>query len=186
MPILFAPLVGLLLGITLAWISRERLGRPGTPLLEPDADRAPLTTCAAMALLVFLPVVIQSLAYHGDWAYLYLVPEARVPSAVDLALVLLSLGSVAAGFAWAAPHARSGRLERAAKVAIVPVVLLLVLALVFGRRLSTLATYAQYHGDFGRVAVGKSALGRSILIGWLALATGIGWAAWRLRHDVTE
>jgi hypothetical protein len=52
---------------------------------------------------------------------------------------------------------------------------------VAGHRLGVSASYAQYHGGFGAVPIGKSLLGRGVLLSWLALAAGYAWSAHVLR-----
>ena len=54
----------------------------------PVVASRPFAVVAAFAALVWLPVVGYFVAFHGDWSYLYVVPWQRVPSAVDLGLVL--------------------------------------------------------------------------------------------------
>jgi hypothetical protein len=52
---------------------------------------------------------------------------------------------------------------------------------VFARRLAVSASFAQYHGGFGGVPIGRSPLGRGILLSWLALAAAYAWSLHALR-----
>ncbi len=172
MPLLFAPTVALIIGIGLAWSSRDTLVQRETALVTTRG----FTATIALALLVFAPVCGYFAAFHGDWTYLYLIGSSRIPSAVDLALVLLASGGIPLGFVLGAPAARSRRPERLLRTISGPAIVLLVLAVVLGRRLGTSASYAQFHGDFGQAAIDKSPLGQGVLVAWIALALGVGWA----------
>jgi hypothetical protein len=120
-------------------------------------------------------------ALHGDWAYLYLVRWSRVPSAIDLVLVLVAALQVPLGFAIATPWAIAKRGTRILQVSAALAALLVMACAVFARRLSVSASFAQYHGGFGAVALGRSPLGRGILLSWIALALGYTWSLHVLR-----
>jgi hypothetical protein len=154
LPLLFAPAVALIIGIGLAWSSRDALVQRETALVTTRG----FTTTIALACFVFAPVCGYFAAFHGDWTYLYLIGSSRVPSAVDLALVLLASAAIPLGFVVGAPAARTRRPERIL------------------RRLGVSASYAQFHGDFGQSAIDKSPLGQGVLVAWIALALGVGWA----------
>ncbi len=172
MPIPFAPLVGFLIGAGLAWAGRSELASQDGPLL---ASR-PFMVVAAFAALVYAPVVAYFVAFHGDWAYLYVVPWRRVPSAVDLALVVLSGASVPAGTLLASSAARARRLGTLVRLGAGPALVTLALLSWSARRLTLSGTYAQFHGDFGTETVASSALGRSVLFMAIVAALGIAWA----------
>lgn len=172
MPLLFAPAVALIIGIGLAWSSRDALVQRETALITTRG----FTTTIALALLVFAPVCGYFAAFHGDWTYLYLIGSSRIPSAVDLALVLLASGGIPLGFVVGAPAARTRRPDRILRTIAVPAVLLLALGVTLGRRLGVSASYAQFHGDFGQAAIDKSPLGQGVLVAWIALALGVVWA----------
>jgi hypothetical protein len=178
-PLPFAPLVGIALGVALAWVARGALAREEGPLV---ASRAFLHV-ALFAMLVFTPIVGYFTAFHADWAYVYLVPPRAIPSAVDLALVLLAGATVPVGFAVSARAARAQRLGTVALIGGVPATILAVLLIVWQRRLATSATYAQFHGDFGTQAITQATLGRGIL--WMAFvaALGIAWCGWNIRES---
>ncbi|MEO8875851.1 MAG: hypothetical protein ABI461_09710 [Polyangiaceae bacterium] len=177
MPLPFAPFVGIALGALFAWIARAELGRDDGPLV---ATRSFLIT-AAFAGFVFTPVIGYFVAFHGDWAYLYFYPWRAVPSAVDLALVLLAGATVPLGFAISARTARSQKFAGVATIGGVPLGIAAVVLLSMQRRLATSATYAQFHGGFGTDSVVASALGRGILWMGFALVIGIAWCAYSIR-----
>ncbi len=188
MPIVFAGLVGLLLGAALAWFASPLLanagagggsrgpeafgdGRgPGAILLS-----RPFAVILAFAGFVWLPVVGYFVVFHPDWSYLYLVPHRQVPSAIDLTLVLLTGGTVLLGF-WAAVGPVRKR-HFASIVALIAVPgAIVVLALPFCiRRLAVSGTYAQFHGDFGTEPIAASLLGKGVLLMGILLAAGVGW-----------
>ncbi len=172
MPLLLAPSVALIIGIGLAWSSRDALVQRETALVTTRG----FTTTIALALFVFAPVCGYFAAFHGDWTYLYLIGSARIPSAMDLALVLLASACIPLGFVVGAPAARTRRPERLLRTLAAPAVVLMVLGVVLGRRLGVSASYAQFHGDFGHAAIDKSPLGQGVLVAWIALACGVGWA----------
>lgn len=179
MPLPFAIVTGLLLGGALSWIARAELARSDVPLLL----SRPFQVALAMGLVVYTPVVGWFAMRHGDWAYLYLFRSARIPSAVDLVLVLTAGLQVPLGFALAAPWSIAKRGTSLAKIAGVLGVVVLVAAAVSMRRLGTDASYAQYHGAFGTLPVGKSSLGRGVLLSWLAISGAFAWSAWLLRSS---
>jgi len=134
--------------------------------------------------LVLFPVAGYFAAFHGDWAYLYFVNWQNVPSAIDLALVLLAAALAPAGFAAAVLfiRARRSRASQAISVLVgLPVGLAAILAIVFARRLAVSASAAQYAGGFGVEPIATSALGKGVLCALLAVAGGAGWAVRTLR-----
>lgn len=179
MPILFAPFGGVLLGALLAWFARAELAREEGPL----ALSRPFAITALFAAFVYAPIVGYFAAFHGDWAYLYWIASRAVPSAIDLALVLLATVTLPITFALAARPARGQRLAVVGAIGGVPAVLLAILVLALQHRLSTSASYAQFHGDFGTEAITASALGRGVL--WMALVgmIGLAWCVWSIQAE---
>lgn len=189
MPIVFAGLVGLLLGAALAWFASPLLanagaggagrgggdafgeGRgPGAVLLS-----RPFGVVLAFAAFVWLPVVAYFVVFHPDWSYLYLVPHRQVPSAIDLTLVLFSGAAVLLGFWAAVGPVRKRHFASIVALIAVPGVLV-VLALPFCiRRLAVSGSYAQFHGDFGTEPIAASLLGKGVLLMGILLAAGVGW-----------
>jgi hypothetical protein len=176
-PLPMSLLVAFALGAAFALAAKTELARHDGSLFSSRAA----AVVVAFALLVFVPVTAYFAAFHGDWAYLYLVPWQSVPSAVDLALVLASGGLVIAGFAAGAPAARAPSVRSIAILAGAPVGLALVLFAAFARRLMVSGSYAQYHGAFGTEPITSSALGRGVLWGVLAIAVGAAWTVRSLR-----
>src|SRR5262249_34775178 len=99
MPLPLALPIGLLIGMSLAWLARVELARSEVPLVL----ARPFLVAAGLGAIVYAPVVAYFVTLHGDWAYLYLVRFTRIPSAVDLALVVVAGAQVPLGFALASP-----------------------------------------------------------------------------------
>src|SRR5215467_6709600 len=116
LPIVFAPLVGFLMGACLAWAGGAEIARDDGPIV---ATR-PFALIVAFALLIYTPLVGYFVTFHGDWAYLYLVPWRSVPSAIDLALVLASGGAMVGGHLAAVPFLRKRRVGPVVSMAVVP------------------------------------------------------------------
>jgi hypothetical protein len=172
-PIVLSVLAGFFLGVAFAWMSRAELGRIDAPIV---ATR-PFNVVVGFATFVYAPVLGYFVAFHGDWTYGYTLAWHRVPSAVDLALVIVAGCSVLLGMAASAHAARARRLSVVAWLGVIPA-LAFVFVLAWGAaRLSVSATYAQYHGGFGVLPIGSSALGRGVLLMALVLAAGIAWTA---------
>lgn len=177
MPLPFALPVGLILGMSLAWLARAELARSEVPLVL----ARPFLVAAGFGAIVYAPVVAYFVAMHGDWAYLYLVRFARVPSAVDLALVLLAAAQVPLGFALATPWAIAKRGPALLEVGAALALIVVVLSVVLSRRLGTSASFAQYHGGFGVMPIAKTPLGRGVLLSWVSLLAAYAWSARALR-----
>ncbi|AKV03867.1 hypothetical protein AKJ09_10530 [Labilithrix luteola] len=177
MPLPFAIPVGLLVGMTLAWLARSELARSEVPLVL----ARPFLVALGLSVLVFAPVVGYFAAFHGDWAYLYLVRWNRVPSALDLAFVLVAAAQIPLGFALASPWAIAKRSSRFLTASAIALGVVLAASAVTARRLGVSATYAQYQGGFGAVPIGRSPLGRGVLLSWAVLAAGYAWTAHVLR-----
>jgi len=177
MPLPLAIPLGLILGMTLAWVARTELARSEVSLLL----TRPFLVALGLGALVFGPVTGYFAARHGDWTYLYLVPSTRVPSAVDLLLVMVAALQVPLGLALATRWAIAKRGTRLLQVNAAVAAVLVIACAVFARRLSVSASFAQYHGGFGGVPIGRSPLGRGILLSWIAVAVAYAWSAHALR-----
>ncbi len=178
MPLPFAIPVGLLLGLSLAWVARAELARSEVPLVL----ARPFLVSLGLGLVVFAPALGYFAARHGDWAYLYLVRSSRVPSAVDLLFVAVAALMVPAGFAASAPSAIAKQGSRFLQATAVLATLVLLGGVLAAGRLSVSASFVQYHGGFGIVPIGRSPLGRGVLLSWVALALGYGWSLHALRR----
>jgi hypothetical protein len=182
MPIVFAPLVGFVLGVALAWVAGPALGSSEGPI----PLTRPFAVVAAFAAFVWLPVVGYFSAFHGDWSYLYIVPSRRVPSAVDLGLVLVAVFAVVAGFWSAVGPVRRRRFGLVVAWMVVPGGVATAALPFVAHRLAVSATFAQFRGDFGTEPIGASTLGRGVLWMGIVLATGVAWtvrALLRMGYD---
>ena len=173
MPLPFAPLIGLALGGAFAWVAAQELSRTEGPIV---ASRS-FAIVAAFAGLVWVPVLGYFVAFHGDWSYLYLVSWRRVPSAIDLGLVLGAAFAVLAGFAISVEPIRKRRFARVVGVIVAPATLVIAGLILAARRLAVSGTYAQFHGDFGTEPIGTSPLGKGVLYMGAVLAAAVVWTA---------
>ncbi|HVH47443.1 MAG TPA: hypothetical protein VM925_34145 [Labilithrix sp.] len=173
MPLPLALPIGLLLGMSLAWLARVELARSEVPLVL----ARPFLVAVGLGAIVYGPVLAYFVTMHGDWAYLYLVRFSRIPSAVDLVLVFLAAAQVPLGFALASPLARAKRGSALLKLTAVIGALTVIGCVLCSRRLSVSASYAQFHAGFGVAPLGKTPLGRGVLLSWVALLAGYGWSA---------
>lgn len=166
MPLPFAILAGVLFGLAFAIMAKGEAGEA-----RGSTSRAYLLTIG-FAVFVFAPIVAYFVAFHGDWAYLYLFAWQRVPSAIDLALIALSAAAIPFSFRLAANSVARGRRDRIIRIALPISLVAIGFAIGWEKRLSVSATYIQFHGAFGGVPIGQSSLGRGVLLAWLALAAG--------------
>jgi hypothetical protein len=186
-PLPFAPLLGLALGAAFAWVSAQELSRSEGPIV---ASRA-FAIVAAFAALVWVPVLGYFVAFHGDWSYLYMVPWRRVPSAVDLGLVLVAALAVLAGFAFSVQPIRKRHFGPVVGAIVAPGALLVAGLTLTSRRLAVSGTYAQFQGDFGTQPIGSSPLGKGVLFMGAVLVAAVAWTALSLargggRADATS
>jgi ABC-type uncharacterized transport system permease subunit len=175
MPAPVAPLVGFVLGVAFGWADADALARSHA---SPIGSRS-LVVVALFATLVLAPVGAYFLAFHADWSYAYFIDTRRIPSALDLALVLVDAASVPVGFVVAASRARARRLVPLLVLAAPPALVALIATLAMASRLSIQGSYAQFHGDFGTRAVAGSSLGYGLL--WMDALIALG-AAWTTRE----
>ncbi len=175
-PIVFAHLIGLSLGGVLAWVAAPELAKRESVTVSMPA----LAVVAAFATFVWLPAVGYFVFFHGDWSYLYLV--APHPSAIDLALALLSAACIVIGFLAASGPARQRRLAPVLGVVGLPVVTVLAALPFVLRRLLVSGTYAQFHGNFGTEPIGSSLLGKGVLILGALVAIAVAWTVHALAH----
>ena len=182
MPLPLALPLSLIAGASLAWMARSELSRSEVPLLL----ARPFLVALALGLAIVLPVLGWFVAFHGDWAYLYAVDAARIPSAVDLVLATTAALGVPLGFALAAPHAVARRATRLLSGGAALAGLVALACVIASRRLGTSATHAQWSGGFGLLPIGQSPLGRAVLASWAALAAGYGWATLAVRSGRTS
>ena len=182
MPIAFAPLIGLALGVAFAWIAAPELSRDEGPIV---ASR-PFAIVVAFAALVWLPIVGYFVAFHGDWAYLYVVAWRRVPSAIDLGLVLLAGAAVVLGFWLVVRPVRKRRFGPVVGMLVAPATLAVAGLTIAAPRLAVSGTYAQFHGDFGTQPIGSSPLGQGVLVMGAVLVLAVAWTARSLARMAAE
>jgi len=175
-PIVFAPFIGLSLGAAFGWVAGPELARTEGPVVLTPA----FAVVVAFAGLVWLPMVGYFVLFHRDWSYLYLAP--RHPSAIDLALAMLSAVCVMACFLAVARPARKRRLGPVLVATGVPVALALAALPFVARRLLVSGTYAQFHGDFGTEPIGASLLGKGVLVMGAIVALAVAWTVRSLKH----
>jgi hypothetical protein len=181
-PIAFAPLFGIALGAVFAWIAASELVRDEGPV----AFSRPFAVVLAFAGLFWLPLVGYFVAFHGDWSYLYAVPWRRVPSAVDLGLVLVSGGTVVGGFWLGVRPVRTRRMGPVVAMVVVPGALAMGGIVLAAHRLAVSGTYAQFHGDFGTEPIGASTLGKGVLLMGTLLSLALAWTVRSLLAMASE
>src|SRR5512145_1494593 len=154
MPVLIAPLVGLLLGVLFAWMAREDLAR---------SERGPFASAALVlaigfGFLVHGPAVGYFLAYAPDWSLAYLLDSQRVPTIVDMLALLLSAASPTIGYllSVSAASRREGAVLLRWSMPLLACVAIATFVLL--PRLGTEANYAQYSGSFGTRSVAGGGL----------------------------
>ena len=172
-----AALVALALGALFAHVARGELAGSDKPV---GSSRA-MKLVVAFAWLVYMPAVAYFAAFHGDWAYMYFIAWRRVPSAVDLLVVLGVAALVPAGFAAVAPWARARRNEVVAFAVGAPAALAVVLALVLERRLGTNTTFVHFTTGLEQRPVAASTLGRAALVAISICSAAALWCVHLLR-----
>jgi hypothetical protein len=170
-PIPFAPFFGLALGAALAWIAGPALARDEGPIV---ASRS-FAIVMAFAGFVWLPAIGYFVAFHGDWSYLYMVPWRRVPSAIDLGLVLLAGAAVVGSFWLTADPVKRRRFGPVIALIVTPGALAIGGLTLSAKRLAVSGTFAQFHGDFGTQPIGASPLGKGVLIMGIVVVLGVAW-----------
>ncbi len=172
-----APLVGSILGLFFAWVTRAPNARSSVGI--PSRS---LLVVILFSLLVFAPVCSYFLAFAPDWSYAYLVDSEHLPSTVDLGLVLLNVTAVPAGFLIGWHQARARSKNAVARLGFVLALGALLFVALTIRRLGVDASYAQYHGDFGTRPLAGSPLGYAILWMNFVLVGATAWTAHCLRR----
>jgi hypothetical protein len=176
MPAPLAPLIGFALGVAFAWWAREELARSQAAA---GIGSRSLVIVTLFATVVFAPIGAYFLAFEADWSYAYFIDTRRIPSALQLALVLLDAASVPVGFVIAVAFAKTRKLVPLLTLGIPPVALVLLCIAATAGRLGIQASYAQFHGDFGTRPIAGSSLGYALL--WMDTLLVLG-AVWTSRH----
>lgn len=134
----------------------------------------------AFLFLFLLPVAVYFYAFHGDWFLGYTIDVTRVPSAVVL-VGFVALGLVGAGgFALGARLVRSQRDSVVAALAAILVTGAASVLPALERRLTTVGTYAQFHGEFGLSSWTRSSLLPSVAIAGVLCLVGLVHCAVRI------
>jgi hypothetical protein len=178
MPILIAPLLGLLVGLVFAWAAREELARSERGAL---ASQATLPV-AAFGLLVHAPVTGYFLTYAPDWSLAYLFDSQRLPALVTVGAALLTAGTPLLGFAIMASPASRRRSSIVLRAGAVLLGTIIATASVLGGRWARDATFAQFHGDFGTRSLAGSELGHVVLWMNAVFVLAVVWMLWSLRR----
>lgn len=179
MPALIAPLAGLLIGVAFHFASSRQLVRaaPGTAI-----ETRAMLLVLAYTLLLYGPFNAYFLVFATDWAFVYLLDTSRHEALLVSVSLFADVCSVFFGFFFGRRFMKDQTASRLASL-LIPTGALFVLFLVgAARRLGALASYAQYHGDFGVKSLGDSSLGYALV--WLGsvLVGGTLWTARTLRH----
>jgi hypothetical protein len=176
-PLPLAPLVAALLGVAFGLVGRDEVRRTTA---SPTATRGFLVL-SLVALLLLAPALGYFLAFYPDWAWSYLVPGARVPSAVDLVIVLLVAACAPLSYGWTASALRRHAVRELVRGVSALVVLFLVAFSLLGPRMIVAGTYAAFHEGYDLATPSGTSLGVSIV--WIdgCLLAGIAWAASRVR-----
>ena len=177
MPLPLAALVALALGGLFAHVARAELAASDAPVV---ASRA-MKLVVAFAWMVYMPAVAYFAAFHGDWAYMYFIAWHRVPSAVDLVVVLAVAALVPAAFLAVAPWSRSRRSEVVAVAVGAPAALAVVMALVLEKRLGTNSTFVHFTTGLDTRPVAASTLGRAALVAISICTAAALWCVHLLR-----
>jgi hypothetical protein len=177
MPLPLAPFAAALLGVVFGLVGRDEVRRTSAP---PSATRG-FVVVALVSMLLLAPALGYFVAFYPDWAYAYLVPGERVPSAVELVEVIAICAIPPATYAWTATSLRRHAVRELVRGVSALVVLLAVAAGWMGPRLLVAATYSGFHDGIDVKPIGGTSLGASIL--WIdgCLFAGAAWAASRLR-----
>lgn len=176
MPLPLVPILAALLGVIFALVGRDEVRR--TTSAASSTRSFLVLTIVAFALLA--PAAGYFLAFYPDWAWAYIVPGSRVPSAVDLVACLLSVSLAPVTFVWTAGALRRHAVRELVRGAGALVVLLAVAVAMLGPRLTVAGTYLQYREGYDLQPASGTSLGISIL--WIdaCLCAGVLWAASRL------
>ena len=160
----------------MAWLAADDLRQ------APEvATSRSLSVVALFGLLVYAPACAYFLTFSPDWSLSYFVDTQKLPSALEMTLLLTDAASAPLGFCAAAPVARARKAGAVMRIAMAPAVLALAMVVATLRRIRVHATYAQYHGDFGTEPLTGSSLGVALLWVGLVVMLGVAWTAWILR-----
>jgi hypothetical protein len=175
-PIPLAPILAALLGVVFALVGRDEIRRSSA---APTGTRAFLIV-SIVSFGLLAPAAFYFLVFYPDWAWAYLLPGSRVPSAVDLVAAIASAAVAPLAFVWTAAALRRHAVRELVRGTSVLVVLLAIASAFLGPRLSVAGTYTAYREGYDLQPASGTSLGVSIL--WIdaCVIAGMLWAAARL------
>jgi len=166
MPLALAPLVGFIVGVFLAWRSRAEANH------DEGVWNSQTRAVTLYAALVFAPAAGYFAAFAPDWSFAYFIDGRVIPSAVSLALVLVSASAVVGGFITSRRALERHAPNELAWLAGCPLALVVVTIAALHNRVGVDATYEQFVGDFGCEPIFTSRLG--FAIAWMDAIVIVG------------
>ena len=136
---------------------------------------------ALYAVFVHAPTAASLLAFYPDWSVCYLLSPSRFHSGIPAALVLLNVAAPIAGFVLAGSGAAVSRMLQALRLGTGALALIAINTLLAVKRLVVVASYNEFHNNFGTEGVAGSALGYSLLLVSLLLGGTVVWSYHLLR-----
>jgi hypothetical protein len=173
MPVVAAPLFGFALGALFAWAASEELSRTGGAVTSRS-----LVVAASFGILVYAPAAAYFTAFFPDWSYAYFVDSEHRSIALDVALVMFTALSVPLGFTLLSGAAAARKSATLARVAAAACTVATVFLFTLLPRLRVIATFAQFHGDFGTEPLAGSPVGLALI--WMTTVVAFS-AAWTTR-----
>jgi hypothetical protein len=166
MPVVSALVLGFALGAGLAWATARALSRAVQGL----ASRA-LLIVGLLALLAYAPAVILIATLAPAWSYTYLVDPQLLPSWLMPVYALLVAGSVPLGYASALARPERARGSFRVRWFVVSAVLGLLVLAPGLPRLTVVATFEQFHADYGVQPVAGAPLGYALI--WMLAGVSV-------------
>jgi hypothetical protein len=158
MPVVSALLFGFALGAGLAWATARELSRS----VQGVAARAVLII-GLLALLAYAPAVVLIATLAPAWSLAYVTAPEQLPGWLMPVFALLVAGSVPLGFQSALDRPRTAHGAFRARWFVMPLALgVLVLAPGLSR-LGVVASFEQFHADYGVQRVAGGPLGYALL-----------------------
>ena len=178
MPALVFPLIGFVIGMGLARLSSNDRGS--------ITESRTVALAAGFGAVLLGPATAFLLALAPDWCLAYRVDSRRFPGFFPALLALAAAFGPPLGVLCARAISWSRRPRLVGQLLLATLGLAVAMLVVSSARLGRVATYTQFHDDFGVRAVAGSPLGYALL--WLAaiLAAGIAVTARGIRkHQAT-
>lgn len=156
MPLPLAPLVAFIVGVFLAWRSRAEMNH------EEGVWNSQTLAVALYAALVFAPAAGYFALFAPDWSFAYVIDGRHVPSAISLAIVLVSASAVVGGFITSRRALERHAPNELVWLAGCPMALVVVAIAALHNRVGISATYEQFVRDFGCEPIFTSRLGFAV------------------------